>query len=54
MDPSSRADLCQPHASFCHALADANRLPIDQASRALMRDHIRHQTEPIAPAGVGS
>lgn len=33
MDPRCRAELCQLHASFCHALADANRLLIIEALR---------------------
>ena len=33
MDPRSRAELCQLHTSFCHALADANRLLIIEALR---------------------
>lgn len=33
MDPHSRSELCQLHASFCHALADANRLLIIEALR---------------------
>lgn len=33
MDPRSRAELCQLHASFCHALADANRLLVIEALR---------------------
>jgi DNA-binding transcriptional ArsR family regulator len=113
MDPRCRAELCQLHASFCHALADANRLLIIEALRdgpctisdlvaqldvgqstvsrhvavlrergivtalrhgstvlcsladrrvldaldllrGVMRDHIRHESELIAPAGGGS
>ena len=113
MNPQSRAELCQLHASFCHALADANRLLIIEALRdgpctisdlvailnvgqstvsrhvavlrergivravregptvvchlgdrrvlgavdllrGVMRVHIRHESELMAPVGVGS
>lgn len=33
MDARCRAELCQLHASFCHALAEANRLLIIEALR---------------------